>query len=812
MPPTWILSRPLVLRANEEGKGRLWALLLTGLYIAASLVYGFLSDAPWDDDCVVRYFNAREAWSKPDHFFSIWNRPLFMVLFAPTALLGRAAMMVQMVAISAGAGWLLYRTLERIGTRHAHWVLPLFFFQAFYFSISRNFLTEPLAVAVICVGMHALVHQRYMLFALMGGLLPLARLELVAILPIWGIALLQAKQWKQLLWMGLPVVVLMVLGYFVKQTDSLLWLVDETLGKEGKNRYGYRDVWHYFHRFAYVIGPVLFFFLTIGVLERLARKRIDLFVLGQGAGILLLYVIFSWKLDMGNSAGFLRNLIPLTPFVAWLALDGLLAWQGLVGKEVVPVAAVVSNAASLSREERKRKQKSEAQKISKVQRPPRTGWLLARPHLFGLVAVAILYFYFSKKLEGHHKISTITDHLPVIIGGTLAVIGLVLWIIWRKHAVPRGVLVGTTALISAGAMAYTLHTERPDAHMNPERKAITLVSSLYADSYLREWPLYCNHAWFFWPKDLGYPDRAKYRVLNKAALDTAAVHSVALWENHYSHRLQGDLQLAAMYQRKDLVELAHVISSDHRATVGLFQKLDTVKAGDADELRDRFIKAHPDNVGAYHARNLEHARNRRFNEALADAKRMIALDSNYVEGILAEGQAYFDLQQYDDAVKSFARVMRKDTALYTMNYSIALSHLRANKHTDAVRYIRRYLRRDRKMKEAYELLGAAYFNKKQYDSAATAFGDYIKLDGKTVTGWLNRASCYMQLGKAAPALADLDEALKRDPKNANVQLNKALLLLRMNRKDEGCRILQQLAAAGNPAAMQQLALCGGSIP
>lgn len=798
MPASWIIARPLAAGTEDMRSDHRWAFLIIGAYVIASLIYGFLSDAPWDDDCVVRYFHARAAWSEPEHFFSVWNRPLFMVLFAPAALLGREAMMVQMILLSAWSGWLLYRSLQRIGAVDAYWVLPFFFFQAFYFSISRNFLTEPVAVAVICLGLHALVNGRYTLFAVLGGLLPLARLELVAILPIWGIALMQAGQWKRIAWMAAPVLLLMVLGYIVKDTDNPLWLVEDTLGKEGKNRYGYRNVWHYFQRYAYVVGPVVFFFLVIGVLERLFRRRIDLFILVQGSAVLLLYVVFSSKLDMGNSAGFLRNLIPMTPFVAVLAYDGLMAWQGRAHRSALESAPAVPD----SRAERRKLQKAKS-----VKQESNPWWSIGRVHLFGALAVALLWLYFSKELEGHHKISEKAAHGPAIIGTALLFLGLPFLLIWRMKAPPRWVLATTAGLASATALAYALWSEKPDAHLNPERKAVTELSSLYRTSYLREWPLYANHAWFFWPRDLGYPDPERYRTLNKAALDSAESHSVVLWENHYSHRLQGDLRMADMYKRKDLVELAHVVSSDHRATACFFQKTDGTP-DDAAALRERFMQAHPENVYAYYAVNLEHSRAKRFDDALQMAERMIAIDSTYVDGWLAQGQARFDLARYDEAISSFEHVMRMDTALFEMQYSIALCEFRKKEHAASERTARDFLKRSPKSKKGYELLGAACFHQKKYDAAVAAFDAYIKLDPKSTVGWMNRASSRMQQQKWDSALADIEEVLKRDPSNRSALLNKAALLIRKGRRDEGCQLLRQLAAAGDAAAAQQLAVCG----
>ncbi|HRH68569.1 MAG TPA: tetratricopeptide repeat protein [Flavobacteriales bacterium] len=806
--PSWSVYRPLLGASADPTATRLPALVITGIYVLVSLIYGILSDAPWDDDCVVRYFHSQEVWSKPSHFFSMWNRPLFMIFFAPTAFLGRTVMMVEMIGIGAISGWILYRALEKLGARHAHWVLPFFFFQAFYFSVSRNFLTEPLAVAVICLGLHALVHQRWTLFAMLGGLLPLARLELVVVLPIWGVILLQAGQWKKGLWMAVPMVIVMVLGYFVAEKDSLLWLVDETLGKEDtKNRYGHKDFWHYFQRFAYVTGPVVFYFLVIGLLERLSRLKVDLFITLQGMAILLLYVIFSWKLNMGNAAGFLRNLIPLTPFVALLAFDGLQAWQRAMSGPVVEEApAPVPVAEAVSRQDRKgQKRKAEASRkkpVKKVSGP--TWWSVARIHVFSLVAVAVLYAYFSKALQNHHKISANTDHLPAYIGAGFALIGLLALIILRKHAVPRWWSITSAVLVAASALAFTAQTERPDAHLNPERKGLSELSNLYKDSYLREWPLYANHSWFFWPHDIGYPDPQKYRVLNKAALDTAEVHSIVLWENHYSHRLQGNVQLADMYKRKDMVELCHLVGRDHALTAGLFQKVDTV-ARDSDALRERFLKTYPNNVYAHYAVMLDHGRNKRHAEALAEAQRMVELDSTYTDGIMALGQEQFEMRAYDKALVAFNKAFKMDTALYTMHYSIGATYLQLKDYPKAAASVKRFVKRDKKNKAAYEILGASYYYQNKFDSAAIAFGESIRLDPKGTTGLLNRGSCYMKLNQLDKSLADYERALRIEPGNRTALLNKGVLLIQKGRKADGCAIMQQLAAAGDPNAIQQMA-------
>lgn len=786
---------------------------IIAVYVIASSLYGLLSEAPWDDDCVARYFHTQEMWAKPGHFFSSWNRPLFMFAFAGTAWMGRTVMMFQMILIGALAGWWLFRALEERGARNAWMVLPLFLFQTFHFSVSRNFLTEPIAVAVICLGLYAMARQRWVLFALAGGLLPLARLELAVVLPFWALALVQARQWRPIVLLGLPTVVLMVAGYFVKPGADLLWLVDETLGKEGKNRYGNREIGHYFERFAFVTGPVVFYFMAIGLLERLARLRADVFIILQATAIMGLYVLFSTSLNTGNSAGFLRNLIPLTPFVALMAFDGLQAWQKALSDRA-PTEVAATRPEERDRPERvQRKSKARAQQRkahdpkAKAKTPTPKGWSTLRVHLLSILAVAVLAIGYDKALLHHHKISDQVDHTPALIAGVFALLLLIGRALLRERTTPPWLAAGTATLVALTTLGHTMATERPDAHLNPERKGITELATLYKDSYLREWPLYANHPWFFWVHDLGYPDAGRYRVLNKAALDTADVHSIALWENHYSHRLQGDVQLNDMYARRDWVELCHLVSDDHRLRTGLFQKVDTV-AGDREQLRARFLAAHGSLPYGHYAHALELHRDKRFPEALQAALATVQADSTFVEGVLQVAQAHFSMRSFESARARFEKALAMDTSLFSLHYSIGACDLNMGRNEESVASIKKVLRRDKTMKQAYEVLAGAYYNLQLFDSAEVAYNGLLGLDPKNVSALVNRGASRHRSQKLDLAMADYDAALRLDPGNATVLLNRAVLLVQKGEKEAGCGQLAQLADAGNMTALQYRAsLC-----
>jgi|GEM_PF-1461766 len=785
------------------------ALALIFAYLVASITYGLIAKAPWDDDCVVRYFNTIRAWHDPSQFFSLWNRPLFVLLFAPAAQLGQTAMMLQMTVISAASGWALFLALRHVGTPRAWMVLPLFFFQNYYFSISRDNLTEPLAVAIICFGLYALVTRRWLLFAFLGGLLPLARLEISVVLPLWALVLLWEKQWKAIILLGVPTLVLMVGGWLIRDHGGLLWLVNETVGAgNDTNRYGHRDLWHYFLRFGFVTGPVVFLFFFTGLAERLARWRVDLFIIAQLLLIFTLYVLFSWKLNMGNAAGFLRNLIPLTPFIAVLALDGFNAWMRALAPVENNAAIIPVSVEAPPGKHRKGRAAQHAPSRSKQEKAHekekvRHRWLTLRVVLFSLLALWISHHFYSWMLRSHQTIETRPDHEPEIVTAAVVAALLGLLLLSRRLTLPRWCFGCFQVAIIATAIASTLLSETPDSHLNPERETLNEISTLFRDGKMQDAPLYVNHIWFFWPHDLGYP-ADRYRTLTKAAVAAAPAHSRFIWENHYSNRLAGDVQLLDMKQRKDLVELCTAKSRDNRFELVLFQKMDTA-LHDGPALADAFIISHPDLPYAYITRATRESDTKEHEKAIADVQHLLALDSSYNYARLVAGMVYFKAARYAEAERNFKGAMAMDTVYTSVaNQSIGLCRMKQGDEKGAIPWFNAALAKDPKSLPAQGNIALCYYNLKDYKSAMTAYAAVQKLNAREKSAYVGQGNCYYNLKNYNEALTEYDNGLKLAPSDATLIRNKALALVQLGRKQEACAQFQLAASHGDAASSQML--------
>jgi len=478
-------------------------LSLVAIYVLMCF-WGLSSEQTWDDDTMTRYYQVKNAFNEPEQFVSTWNRPLFTAIFAIPLQFGRDVIVYVMAFISVLTCFVLYKAFEK--QENSWLIIPFVAFQTFFFPISTNALAEPLAACIIACGFYFYMKENWVAFAIIGSLLPLARLELSPLLGIWAIILISRKKFRFLPIFLIPLLIWNFAGTYFYGDWTWLWNV--TLGKEHlANRYGHTTFLWYFQRYIFIVGPVVFFFMLIGIWDAIKRKYYDWFVVVQFIAGFLIYVVFSWKFDMGNSAGFLRHLVVLAP------LAGILAWAGF------------------------------------------NTWLdLDKKKLF-LMELAIVFIgaMVSKKLIMHHFVGDFW-YVPISI-----IIGLVM----LRMIPSKKVIMVTVVTLLVG---YTLITEPPDANANIERKIMTEVSNfVYEKAGNRK--TYSNHVWFYWANDIDYNKHGRMTMQDIAQ---AKRGEFLVWENHYSNRLAGDVPFDFLYQNPQYELLLTITTKDERFASAVF--------------------------------------------------------------------------------------------------------------------------------------------------------------------------------------------------------------------------------------------------
>ena len=633
------------------------------------MLWALLSNATWDDDCPTRYFNVLQAFSKPETFVSLWNRPLFVILFAIPAHLGKISIPIIMSIIAGFTGYYLYLSAKEMKIKYALVVIPFLLMQPFYFGVGRDAMTEPLAASLIVFGLYAMLKEKWFLFAILGALIPLARVELIPLLGIWGLVLLLKGQWKFIPILALGVVLWNIAGWIITG-DAIFFASETILKKSQENIYGHQTIGTYFSRYLYIIGPVVFFYFIIGLIKKAKDLAFDWFILAQFLAGFLLYTYIAVKMDLGASAGFLRNLIPLSPLAAMIALVGFEYWlDGLT--------------------------------FSK-------GKILVLLSVFFATAIIIIFYRYDIKF--HHKITEELSMFNAPIGIGLMLFTLIgLFISSDKESVQKNFQFFSMGLISLLVIAQAMISEPPSKNLNAERVMMNDVTAMLKKSKLiYDAPLvYCNHPWLFWAGNFDRFDK-KFKNMFKSEIATALPGSIIVWEDHFSNRLGADVQLADLTNDPTLIAFGNYKASDFGKSAVCFYK----KKGNitSEQIINHVLKSSPNSKGIVYQQYLNYSLKQDNTAASKAMTQLINLDKkdpvlkyyyiNYLTQTLQTDKALEEIELLDEMDKGldFISSLRGSAYFYKQDYQKALNEYSV------------HLKKDSKSGETYFNIAACYLN------------------------------------------------------------------------------------------------------
>jgi tetratricopeptide (TPR) repeat protein len=752
--------------------------LFLGLYALMSLFWAFSADAPWDDDCPTRFLNTRNALSDPLQFISVWNRPLWVLIFALPAQMGKVSVPLLMTLLSTLGAGLLWRAVEKLNVPQAWLIIPLYVFQPFFFGTSRVALTEPLAATLICAGFYFLVHRKWVLYALMGGLLPLARLELSLLLILWLIPLAKERQWRAIFVMAAPIVAWNLVGGIL--TGDFNYVFHQTFGLDkGINRYGQTTFLHYFERYWYVTGPVVAMLFSLGIAYRVRYKSVTSWIDGQFLLGFLVYVLFSWKLSMGNAAGFLRNLVPLSPLAALIALDG---WN--------QVWATLA----------KTKYGNQLQRLKNDQ-------LLAS--LTILVTLGITFAFFSKTLVLHQILDPQPNYLLLLF----MLISVVLGVIWTqvKLKTSESIRQMSVALTLAGlSVSYTLISEPPTASANVERQAVGTIATYFKHSEFAGREAYVNHNWFFWSADLDAYD-PKYKRVTMDNLTKAPKGALVVWDSHYSTRLSGDVYPSYFEQHPEFVELLRVGHPDLKECVILYEKLG---AGSLERV------ARSASFGAENARFLP-AIAARAHFLMAQHDYRNAIDRfDFILGNVqndpgvwyGRGLCMMETGYYTEAIANFKNAVTLEARLPLAWYQLGVAQARTGDLKSALISLNRSLALENASETLYHTRAAVKTDMGDLHGAIADYSLAIRLNPQNLQAYSDRAMAHALAKQLPQARADIAKVLAEKPQDPQAIFVKGRIELQAGDKEKGCALMQNALELGLQEAQQFITKnCGATV-
>jgi hypothetical protein len=218
-------AAPPLYSSSEAFRFRPFLVVTLAVFAGLAIICAVLSDGFVAADACSHYLYAKYAFADPVNLVDVWARPLCTLLYAvPAQVGGRLGVRITSIAVAIGCA-LVARQLAK-GQKHRHPELALLFTLGapLFFLYSFAEMTELPFALVLGATLLAYQRRRFLLMALLAGLLPTARPEGFGFVLLAAIALLLHRRWLGLLILPLPLLAWDVAGWIVTGRTGHWWL------------------------------------------------------------------------------------------------------------------------------------------------------------------------------------------------------------------------------------------------------------------------------------------------------------------------------------------------------------------------------------------------------------------------------------------------------------------------------------------------------------------------------------------------------------------------------------------------------------
>lgn len=503
-------------------------MVIAGLMLSVALIMAYYminSPRPYDDDNIGRYFMAQAAITKPEYFLNMWGRPLAIVFFLLPSQLGYWYCAGATALLSMGTIFFTYKIAQRRGLANGWLTIIFLFFQPLFLITSFSLCTEPLAAFALAVGLYLYYSKRWKSAALLISFAPLARTELTLLLPVFAVALYREKQYVSLLLLGTGLAILQIAGMLMTQ-DVLFLLTAAKSAGHGLYANGPFD--HYFLRFIFIVGPIVFTFILVQLTVDIQQRRIT--VINTSCLLLFcVHVYFYWKGNVA-SIGFLRHFVVISPL---LALWGVEGYRSCFSDDA------------------------------------------RRAVLWTLIGVAtVTLMFFSFELVGDYFISSQKEYMKFFIVAMILLFFILFqYLNFRNRFFERIVL----SAFVVTAVGYTL-LKVPTWQLAPEQQTVKNFHAYFEAELKNKIPMtMIAHPWFFFFDDFNYYAKeyasGNYIEMRKEKMSELPVGGLVVWDTHYSWRLSSNVQQDDLTKNPDYKFIQQFVSTDRKFAIYVFEKI-----------------------------------------------------------------------------------------------------------------------------------------------------------------------------------------------------------------------------------------------
>lgn len=343
-------SQSIGLERAAERAG--WRVVIVATVIFALLwLYGAaLSEGFIEADARTHYLSARFALSQPHRLISVWDRPLFMLLYSvPAATMGVMGTRTVSLLMAILCAWTAWRIAARLGMRRPEWAFVITLGSPLLYLHSFSEMTELCFAALAGMALLAYLNRRWALMAALVAISPLGRPEGFGLIVLAGVAVAVNRRWWHLFILPAGLLVWTTIGWLMwglpdyghGVLNVLFWLPKQW-PYSGTSAYdsGPLLLWKtqpdgavagsLLLRLPVLVGPLLFPFTVAGTVLMLRADKLPaqqrwgrLVTMGLPWLILAGHSVLWWR-GMMASNGELRYLLVTVPM--W-GVVGAFGWE-----------------------------------------------------------------------------------------------------------------------------------------------------------------------------------------------------------------------------------------------------------------------------------------------------------------------------------------------------------------------------------------------------------------------------------------------------------------------------------------------------
>ncbi|NOX53602.1 MAG: tetratricopeptide repeat protein [Planctomycetes bacterium] len=188
----------------------------------------------------------------------------------------------------------------------------------------------------------------------------------------------------------------------------------------------------------------------------------------------------------------------------------------------------------------------------------------------------------------------------------------------------------------------------------------------------------------------------------------------------------------------------------------------------------------------------------KFEKAMEACSRAIKLDPEYSSAYGNRGWAHMKLKQYELAIRDYTRALELGEIHPNTYINRACCYADSGQQPEALRDFARAIALDDQYAWSYRSRAMFWHNRGQYERAIADYDKALRLDPTDKMSYANRGVCYASLKRWSEAIHDYDQAIALDPKFAWAYLNRSDAYAKLG-DTERAKADYQLAVKLDPA-------------